>query len=581
MEDLGKRLFNREFLDNWFSNYHKMAAFCKQNNVGAAGQDEELTRWIAVQRSIRHLLPEELKAKLATLSFDFDDKGRSWEAMHGQLVCIVQKNGHAFLPDDLKHEELKDWLIRQILNKKLLSKSQFQSLDSLGVDWDRALSRDHRWELMFMRLKEFYTAFGHCRVPLGWAKDRQLGLWVTVQRRGQAKGRLREDRQRMLQEIGFIWDMKSQYDAQWEQYFQELMSFRKTHGHCRVPGKHQKLVSWIERQRIAKTKRLLSADREERLHKLGFIWSFEKIKRESWEERYRQLCAYRQMHGHSFVPVNWSGNKTLGVWVASQRWLEAKDKLGADRKRRLNELGFVWSRDTQKQLKSVYDTQWEASFGKLRDYRQAHGTCQVSVKTDPVLQRWTRWQRKLFYQGKLSPERTGRLNEIHFPWSVQEGYWMRMYDALLTFKKRFGHTHVSSQWEPNPRLAAWAYRMRRGKQGLTVQKVELLNKVGFDWAHSPKTAVPWREMYGRLVKFKHDHGHTRVPLRWQEDSKLGKWVSRMRGERERLAPERAALLEAIGFDWGYRLSSRKSANDGTSRVCRVGSCEAGSSMEQE
>jgi hypothetical protein len=566
MENAEKGLFSGEFLDTWHGNYGKLEALGRQQGTFTGAMEEELARWVDIQRRIRHMLPGELKEKLAALDIDFEAVDSSWEAMCRQLAGFVEKHGHACLPDDPRHETLRDWLNRQILSKSLLSESQVQRLGSLGIDWGQALSRDHRWELMLSRLQAFREAFGHCRVPQRWSKDRQLALWVTVQRRVHAQGKMREDRKRRLTELGFTWSIQDVFEAQWEEYFQELVSFHQAHGHCRVPCKYEKLVSWIERQRTAKVKNLLSADRVEQLNRIGFIWSFEKIKRENWEERYRQLRAYWQKHGHSFVPVNCKENKSLGTWVATQRRLEAKGKLGAAKKKKLSELGFVWGGDTQSQLMSVYDAQWEAGFEKLKAYWRAHGTCQVSVKADPVLQRWTRWQRKQFCQGSLSAERIDRLNEIRFPWSVQEGYWMRMYDALLDFRKAFGHTRVPSQWEPNPRLAAWAYRTRRDKQELTSQKVELLDGIGFDWALHHKTVVPWGVMYGRLVAFRQQQGHTRVPVKWKEDPKLGKWAGRMRYQRERLAPERAALLEAIGFDWGCRLSSGKTADGHTNPV---------------
>ena len=59
-------------------------------------------------------------------------------------------------------------------------------------------------------------------------------------------------------------------------------------------------------------------------------------------------------------------------------------------------------------------------------------------------------------------------------------------------------------------------------------------------------------MYKKLVKFKRLHGHTQVPVKWKQDPKLGKWVSRMRYEKDKLDPERVYLLEAIDFNWAYR-----------------------------
>ena len=59
-------------------------------------------------------------------------------------------------------------------------------------------------------------------------------------------------------------------------------------------------------------------------------------------------------------------------------------------------------------------------------------------------------------------------------------------------------------------------------------------------------------MYSRLLKFKQEYGHTSVPVRWSPDLKLGKWVSRMRHEKDKLPAEREALLNNLPFDWGKK-----------------------------
>jgi hypothetical protein len=240
--------------------------------------------------------------------------------------------------------------------------------------------------------------------------------------------------------------------------------------------------------------------------------------------------------------------------------LESKSKLGADKKKKLSELGFVWSRDTSSQLKSLYDSHWEANLEKLKTYKQLYGTCQVSVKKDPALQRWTRWQRIVFYQGKLSKGRMDKLNQIRFPWSIDESYWMKMYDELSCFKNQFGHTRVPYLWAPNPKLAAWVYRVKVMRSVLAAQKIELLNSIHFDWTLNRKILLPWMVMYERLKAFRQIHGHTNVPAKWHHDPKLGKWVSRMRHERENLAAERILLLDAIEFGWNPKRSINTKVN---------------------
>ncbi|TXK37317.1 hypothetical protein FVR03_15530 [Pontibacter qinzhouensis] len=553
MAKLAKELFSESFLENWHRHY--------QQAVACAGKleamNEELAQWLRIQVRIRHMLPVALQEQLAALPFELETIHQSWEARYLELATFARQHGHTFLPTDKPYEQLRDWLIRQVMAKAYLSAGQQQKLDDLGVDWDMVVSRDQRWEQLLGRLRDFKALFGHCRVPQKWAPDKQLALWVTLQRRLRTNGKLREERERQLNELGFTWNGQSVYNVQWEEFFQQLVAFWKTHGHCRVPCRQKKLVSWMERQRLLYKKKQLPPEREHRLQELNFAWDAEDDKKKRWELRFRQLKAYWQEHGHSFVPVNFPENRSLGCWVATQRVLEAKGKLDKAKRKRLNQLGFVWTGQTRRSLQAQQDAIWEQHFAELKAYNEEHGTCQVSLRHNPVLQRWAVWQRKQFYLGKLAAERVDRLNELRFPWSVQEGYWLRMYESLAVFKERQGHTRVPYQWQENPQLAAWVYRIKQQRGELSRQKVELLNQLGFDWSLSRREVVAWQEMYERLVAFAEQHGHTRVPVKWQEDPKLGKWVSRMRQERDSLDKERVLQLEQIGFSWSRHSGAEK------------------------
>src|SRR5690606_8884157 len=145
-----------------------------------------------------------------------------------------------------------------------------------------------------------------------------------------------------------------------------------------------------------------------------------------------------------------------------------------------------------------------------------------------------------------------KLNEIGFPWNINNSYWTKMYRELLQFHQKHGHTRVPWDWEMNRHLAPWAQRMKKNKKKLDKSKIMLLDAIRFDWSYEKRDIVPWEDMYQRLVLFKSKYGHTRVPVLWSEDPKLGKWVSRMRYQRPILTFQRTALLEKIGFDWGNK-----------------------------
>jgi hypothetical protein len=557
MADLERIFFNKQFLKKWDSNYKKLERAADSSGIVVGELNRELQSWVEHQKSIRHLLPQELADKLTDLGLNLEDQGDAWEEMYQQLTQFVLANGHSHVALDQKYEALRDWLTRQIINKSLLTEEQFQKLDSVNVDWEMVVSRDHRWEVMYQRLKTFRHAHGHSRVPQKWSQDKQLALWVQVQRRMFTQGKLRKDREQKLREVEFVWSIQVIFDAQWQMHFDKLSAFYKKNGHTRVPGRQAKLVGWMERQRLAKSRGQLPKERMKLLESIHFIWDFKDIKQKAWEDKFKQLKEFSKENGHAFVPVNFKENKSLGTWVASQRWLEAKGKLDPSKKKKLDQLGFVWSKDTEKELKAINDVKWEESFDKLKAYKKKYGTCQVSLQVDRVLQRWTCWQRKAFYEGKLPENRLNRLNELRFPWSIQEGYWMKMYDALLAFKEKYGHTRVPFQWKQNHKLADWVYRTKVNKESLEVQKIELLDEIGFDWSLVRRNVIPWKEMYARLITFKQKNGHTKVPVKWKEDPKLGKWVSRMRNERATMEPERVALLEAIEFDWGYKFVAKK------------------------
>jgi superfamily II DNA or RNA helicase len=61
----------------------------------------------------------------------------------------------------------------------------------------------------------------------------------------------------------------------------------------------------------------------------------------------------------------------------------------------------------------------------------------------------------------------------------------------------------------------------------------------------------WDLNFGKLVKFKEEHGHCVVPVKYAKDSTLGTWVGRQRMEKKsgELSNERVALLNQLSFCW--------------------------------
>jgi hypothetical protein len=105
------------------------------------------------------------------------------------------------------------------------------------------------------------------------------------------------------------------------------------------------------------------------------------------------------------------GNYKLGQWVAVQRY--SKDSLTAERKTKLKQLGFIWSRP---------DWLWEKGFAALKAFKAREGHCHVPashIEGDLKLGYWVSSQRR--QKNIMSKERKRRLNKIGFVWRPKKG----------------------------------------------------------------------------------------------------------------------------------------------------------------
>jgi len=105
--------------------------------------------------------------------------------------------------------------------------------------------------------------------------------------------------------------------------FQQLVEFKKAHGHCNVPHRYTEnyaLGKWVQHQREAHKKDKLSKKRIIRLKEIGFIWSLSKSQKpQSWGDRFQQLVEFKEVHGHCNVPQKDPKYRQLGSWVSNQR----------------------------------------------------------------------------------------------------------------------------------------------------------------------------------------------------------------------------------------------------------------------
>ena len=191
-------------------------------------------------------------------------------------------------------------------------------------------------------------------------------------------------------------------------------------------------------------------------------------------------------------------------------------------------------------------------YGLLQAFVQEHGHCNVPArwKENPQLATWTGNQRALQNRGDLSAERKTQFDALGFIWDPRDAAWEAMLSELKRYRDEHGHCNVPRGWKENPQLATWtvAQRTLQNEGDLSTERKTRLNALGFVW--DPQDAT-WEVMFGELERYRDQHGHCNVSQGWDENRRLGAWVShqRVRKKREIISTKQEARLDAIGFVW--------------------------------
>ena len=256
---------------------------------------------------------------------------------------------------------------------------------------------------------------------------------------------------------------------------------------------------------------------------------------------FKHLVAYKEEFSDCWVPSLFKFNDyNLGIWVNEQRL--KKEQITPEQLNRLNELGFVWE-----------IVNWELGYKHLVTYKEEFGDCLVpmSFKSSQFnLGSWVNKQR--LKKDKLTTERLDQLSELGFVWGpmgrTNDLHWEDFLKYLVIYKEEFGDCLVPSPFTFNDYdLGSWVNKQRLRKDKLKPQRLESLNELGFVWDISN---AQWEDGFKYLATYKEEFGDCLVPISFQSNVyRLGGWVSKQRGQKERLTPERIKRLNDLGFVW--------------------------------
>lgn len=187
---------------------------------------------------------------------------RKWMERFDELCDFMNENGHSS-PSVTDSEASTRRLARWVRNQRLfytylrseekreqafITPERIEMLNSVGFVWS---VQNAKWNSRFQELAEFQQTHGHCVVPRNKGYD-GLANWIS-QQRNRFKGKwgrpLTENERSRLESLGFQWDP---YHDRWWRRYDELVQYKKAHGHCRVPQNWETspaLGKWARNQR--------------------------------------------------------------------------------------------------------------------------------------------------------------------------------------------------------------------------------------------------------------------------------------------------------------------------------------------
>ena len=298
------------------------------------------------------------------------------------------------------------------------------------------------------------------------------------------------------------------------------------------------LGEWVTRQRTNQGKRQLSAEQKQKLDDAGFIFDLTQT---NWQSNFERLKEFFNENGHSNVKKGYIDqyNFKLANWVHQQR--HSKESISVDQKKLLDAIDFDWD---------PLQTNWETSLGDLLVFKKHYGHVRVpaTYKTSEGRRLGKFVSTIRTNKENLSNNKIQKLEALDFIWDLRSEKWEEGFSNLQQFEERERNCWVlRGHEEGDYNLGSWVIVQRSRRDKLTPERIERLDALGFVW--DPQTEK-WEEGFSDLQQFKKREGNCRVSHGHKEgDHNLGFWVATQRSHRDKLTPERAERLDALGFVW--------------------------------
>lgn len=329
-------------------------------------KDKKLGSWINCQRkrfkngnlsTERIGMLEKIKMVWAFDNIRFS----AWLEKYEIAKKYYMENGNLLMAFDYAIDdfELGKWISRQkhLYNYKELSDEKISLLNEIGMVWNLEEIQNNNWEEKCELAKKYYMENGNLFIPYNYSINGfRLGVWLAVQKKDYALGKLPDSKISKLEEIGIVWSSQKDYeknmnDLNWFKVYKVVCEYFKSNGNLNIPDDLNicidevdiYLKNWLEIQKRLCKLKSLSADKVKLLGEISLL--NDSMKDTKWFKFYKLAKEYYEVNGNVDIPTDYvvkdeTGKKVeLGVWLARQIDLFNFNKLSLEKVELLEKLG--------------------------------------------------------------------------------------------------------------------------------------------------------------------------------------------------------------------------------------------------
>ncbi|MBQ7674695.1 MAG: Helicase associated domain protein [Alphaproteobacteria bacterium] len=215
-------------------------------------------------------------------------------------------------------------------------------------------------------------------------------------------------------------------------------------------------------------------------------------------------------------------------------------------------------RQILEELSETFENSWDIVYEALVEFKEKYNRFPLGTEDYDGLKlgQWCKNQRALYRQGSLSEEQIKKLEDINFPWDLNELSWFSAYEEVKKIAERLGK--FPSKKDMPPELASWVQSQRsKFRSGiLEEERAQLLISLGCKMKIND--TAKWEDRLGQLKDFVAQNGRFPENADSFNNSELKillTWINSQRKSyfKGTLSEDKKKMLEDIGFSWDPNL----------------------------